>query len=115
MIYHTITMQLIEYVNNMTSWMLKKKITFDKVFNWMNSIKMIWFNSVNELINNLNFYIFVTSNRLTLQKILAFVKRYNINDTILIDFHSRYQGLQFVIYFKIDYNKMIIMIIIICT
>ena len=76
---------------------------------------MFEFSCVNELTNNLSFCIFVILSRLTLQKVFVFVKQYNINDTILIDFHFHYQNLFFVIYFKIDYNKMRMTIIIICT
>ena len=46
---------------------------------------------------------------------LSFIKQYNTDDTMLIDLHFRYQNLLLVIYFKINYNKMTITIIIIRT
>ena len=76
---------------------------------------MFRFDFVNELTNDLNFYVFMILNSSTLQKTFSFVKRYNTNNIMLIDFYFRYQDLLLVIYFKIDYNKMIITILIICT
>ena len=115
MIYHVVIMQLMKYVNQHDIMSVEKRITLNEIFDWMNSIEMLRFDFVNELTNDLNFCIFVTSNRSTLQKIFLFVKQYNTNDTMLIDFHFRYQDLLFVIYLKVDYNKMTITIIIIRT
>ena len=58
---------------NMISWILKKMIS-NEVFDWINLIKIFRFDFVNELTNDLNFYIFITSNSLTLQKILALLR-----------------------------------------